>query len=339
MSEGPFWTRRLALTLAACALGLAACGGEDDAPDAASDGGEKKVVIGHVSPALSNPTLVALNRGQQQAAAELGWEVKTADANLSPDRQVSGVDTMVNQRVDALTTWVLDPGPMTAALQRTHDAEIPVVTFNSPPSEHVATNIETELSSSCKPFEYQAKFIAERISGASVLVIGPPPVPALLARVDCFTEAAKAAGLKILERQDNTQDSAGRSQAIVQDLLTKHRKVDAVWGYNDPTAIGASAAAVGAGQKIWSGDQQGVIVIGNNGDVNAVEAVRNGSLTLTFDENAFEAGVAAIKALRPVLADGEPVAAMPKTVTIPSDPIDASNVEDWVAPDQRKPEL
>ncbi len=340
MHERRFQRGPAALLLAACALGLAACGGDDDASEAAAgDAGTKQVVIGHVSPALSNPTLVALDRGQQQAAAELGWKVKTADANLSPERQVSAVDTMVNAHVDALTTWVLDPGPMTAALQRAHDAEMPVVTFNSPPSESVDTNVETELSSSCKPFEYEAKYIAERVPSASVLVIGPPPVPALVARVDCFTKAAKAAGLQVLERQDNTQDSADRSQAITQDLLTKHPDVDAIWGYNDPTAIGASAAVVGVGKKVWSGDRKGVIVIGNNGDVNAVEAVRGGTLTLTFDENAYEAGVAAIKALRPVLEDGKPTASMPRKVVIPSDPVDLSNVEEWVAPDQRKPEL
>jgi len=60
------------------------------------------VVIGHVSPNLSNPTLAALDLGQQKAAEQLGWSVRTVDAGLSPDRQVSSIDTLINLKVEAL---------------------------------------------------------------------------------------------------------------------------------------------------------------------------------------------------------------------------------------------
>ncbi|UGS33835.1 sugar ABC transporter substrate-binding protein [Capillimicrobium parvum] len=337
----------------ACALLLAACGSSDNestststsaatatataAADAAATtatSGAEEVVIGHVSPNLSNPTLAALDLGQKRAAQQLGWSVRTVDAGLSPDRQVSSIDTLINLRVGALTTWVLDPGPVDAALGRTRDADIPVVTFNSP-SELVNTNIKTELSTSCKPFSYEADYIAERIPGASVLVIGSPPVPALQFRIKCFTDAAKAAGLKVLDREDNMEDSAARSQAITQDLLTKYPDTDAVWAYNDPTAIGAAAAVTSAGRDVWSGDKEGVIVIGNNGDADAIAAIRAGALTLTYDENTFEAGAAAVEVLVPVLRDGKPVSSMPAERAIPSDPVDASNVEEWVAPEER----
>jgi ribose transport system substrate-binding protein len=344
-------TAVVAIAALACALLLAACGSSDGdststsaatgTATAATGGGAttagdgaEKVVIGHVSPNLSNPTLAALDLGQKRAAEQLGWSVRTVDAGLSPDRQVSSMDTLINLRVGALTTWVLDPGPVEAALGRTRDADIPVVTFNSP-SELVNTNIKTELSTSCKPFAYEADYIAERIPGASVLVIGSPPVPALQFRIKCFTDAAKAAGLKVLDRQDNMEDSAARSQAITQDLLVKHPNADAVWAYNDPTAIGAAAAVTSANREVWSGDRKGVIVIGNTGDADAVAAIRAGSLTLTYDENTFEAGAAAVDVLVPVLRDGKPVSSMPAERVIPSDPVDASNVEEWVAPEKR----
>ncbi|WP_320669767.1 sugar ABC transporter substrate-binding protein [Patulibacter defluvii] len=328
-----------ALAALACTLLLAACGSDDGGTATAGGGdgggGDPKVVIGHVSPNLSNPTLTALELGQKRAAEQLGWGVRGLDAGLSPDRQVSHIDTLINLKVQALTTWVLDPGPVEAALGRARAAQMPVVTFNSP-SKSANTVIETELSSSCKPFVAEARYIAERTPKASVLVIGPPPVPALKQRVSCFVDAAKAAGLTVVDRQDNMQDSADRSQAITQDLLTKHPDVDAIWGYNDPTAIGAAAAVTGAGKQIWSGDRKGVIVIGNNGDVDAVEAVRRGSLTLTYDENAFEAGAAAIDVLAPVLRDGQPPSSMPARRVIPSNPVDASNVDRWVAPEKRR---
>jgi ribose transport system substrate-binding protein len=202
-------------------------------------------------------------------------------------------------------------------------------------SRFINTNVKTELSSSCTPFQREAAYIAQRIPRARVLVIGGPPVPALILRVRCFEAAARARGLQILDKQDNTSDVAGPAQRIAADMLTKHPDTQAIWAYNDPTALGAAAAVRGAGKAVWSGSREGIIVVGNNADRDAIAAIRARALTLTYDENTFEAGVAAIRALRPVLAGGRPVRAMPKQLLIKATMYDLSNVGRWVPPNRR----
>ena len=53
--------------------------------------------LGESSPIASNPNQQAITYGQQKAAKHYGWTVKTLDANLSADKQVSVVDTFIKQ--------------------------------------------------------------------------------------------------------------------------------------------------------------------------------------------------------------------------------------------------
>ena len=87
--------------------------------------------IGESSPILSNPNQQAITRGEQLAAKTFGWTVKTIDANLSADKQVSDVDTLVNLGVKGLITWTLDAGAAGAAYKRALDKGIPVVDYGS----------------------------------------------------------------------------------------------------------------------------------------------------------------------------------------------------------------
>ena len=75
-----------------------------------------------------------------------------------------------------------------------------------------------------------------------MLAIGGPPVPSIQAYEKCFAENAERNGLTIVGKAHNTKDTAATAQPIVADLLTKTPDVDAIWAYNDASALGASAA-------------------------------------------------------------------------------------------------
>ena len=58
--------------------------------------------LGESSPIASNPNQQAITYGQQQAAKHYGWTVKTLDANLSADKQVSDLMIVFS------AAWVLN---------------------------------------------------------------------------------------------------------------------------------------------------------------------------------------------------------------------------------------
>lgn len=292
------------------------------------------ILIGESSPIASNPNQQAITYGQVQAGKKLGWKIRTLDANLSADKQVADVDTFISLKVKGITSWTLDPGAASAVYKRANSAGIPVVGFNSA-GKFVSTNVAQATDSSCAPGRDQAKYVASRIPKAKVLVIGGPPVPSITLRVTCFTKAAKAAGLTVLAKRDNVKDTAQTAQPIVQDLLTKYPDVSAVFAYNDPSALGAAAALRANGKTVWSGSKKGVIVIGMNGSNEAIDAIKAGALTATYDGNSPNAGAAAIAALSCVVKKGKPMSAMPKTILIPATRYDSANAAKFVPPMKR----
>ena len=90
----------------------------------------------------------------------------------------------------------------------------------------------------------------------------------------------------------------------MQDLLTKYPDVDAVWNYNDQSALGDSAAITSAGKTVAKADGEGIIVLGSNGDADAITAIQDGRLTGTWDSDNMASGLAAMKQMQTALEGG-----------------------------------
>ena len=205
--------------------------------------------LGESSPVASNPNQQAITYGEDQAAKQYGMTVKTLDANLSPDKQVSDIDTFINLKVAGIITWTLDAGAAGAAYKRALAAGIPIVDYGS--TQNVTSSVFDARGYGCGQGKTAADYIAKRVPGGKVIAIGGPPVPAITNYTKCFVKAAKADGLKVVGLQYNTKDTAATAQPIVQDLLTKNPDVNAIWCYNDPSCLGAGAVVKAAGKKAW----------------------------------------------------------------------------------------
>ncbi len=156
------------------------------------------VQLGESSPVLSNPNQQAIAHGEDLAAKQAGWTVKHLDANLSPSKQVSDVDTFINLGVKGIITWTLDPGTVAAAYKRALAANIPIVDFGS--TSNVTSTVYDERGYGCSMGLKAAKYISSRIPHAKVLVVGGPPVPSITNYTNCFIKAAKAQGLRSCRR-------------------------------------------------------------------------------------------------------------------------------------------
>jgi ribose transport system substrate-binding protein len=299
--------RGSAITVAALVLLLAACGDDDDggSAGAGADSGGEGAKVAYISPVAAQPGQQEINQGLEAGSEQLGWETTVLDANLSPDKQVAAVDTAISQQRDAIASWTLDPGATAGAYERANSAGIPVVGMNSEgPGVNVTVWWENVLCNEGGVADKEIEFITERIPKAKVILIGGPPAPSIVNQVKCFTAAAEKAGLQIIDKKDNTADTSDAAQKIMQDLLTKHPDVQVVWNYNDASALGVSAAIVAEGKKVATADEDGIIVIGHNGDKAAIEAVESGRMTGTWDPDNVASGMAAIKAMQTALDGG-----------------------------------
>jgi ribose transport system substrate-binding protein len=323
---------KLFATVAAlmAAVALAACGDGDD-----SGSGAGRATVAYSNPVGAQPGQQDIVFGFKAAADEIGWTAESIDANLSPDKQVADIATMVNQDVNGIASWTLDPGAAAGAYNQAEAAGIPVVGVNSE-GPGIGTTVwwENNLCGPGSPLSDIAQYIADERPGAKVLEVGGPPVPSIQAYEKCFADNAKKRGLTIAGEAHNTKDTAATAEPLVADLLTKTPDVDAIWAYNDASALGASAALTAHGEKVYDGSNDGVIVFGQNGDTDAIAAIREHRLTGTVDPDHVATGWALIKALSGLVGDAKSDHP-PKQLVVKSHMWTLGNIGDYESPRDR----
>lgn len=296
-----------------------------------SAGSGKKVA--YISPVASEPGQQQVNLGLERGAKELGWSETVLDSALSAEKQVSNVETAVSQGVAAIASWTLDPNAVAGAYEKAQAKKIPVIGVNSV-GTGVTSSVWWEVQK-CEPGGPQAisaEKIAEMKPHAKVIMIGFEGAESTKELSECFSKEAKKAGLDIINETNNESDTASGSQKVFEPLLTKYPEVEAVWDYNDESAMGVSAAVLAAGKTIATGKEpEGVIVTGSNGDKDAIEAVEEGRLSWTWDPNNVATGFACIKAMNEALEGKKPA-----EMVIESELVDSETVAKYVSPEERE---
>jgi ribose transport system substrate-binding protein len=286
-------------------------GGGGGSSTSSSSGGSSSTKgdkVAYISPVAAQPGQQEINLGLDRASKQLGWTNAVLDSALSADKQVANIDTAITQKRNAIASWTLDPGAAAGAYGRALAAGIPVIGMNSE-GDGVSGTVwwQYERCDAGGPADQTADMIKKvEGAGAKTIIIGGPPAPSIVGQVKCFTAAAKKAGLTVIATTNNTADTASGAQQIMSDLLTKHPDVQAVWNYNDQSALGDSAAITGAGKKIASADgkTKGIFLIGHNGDHDAITAVKQGRMTGTWDPDNLASGMAAAKLMQTAIAGG-----------------------------------
>jgi ribose transport system substrate-binding protein len=259
--------------------------------------------IGESCAFADGPAVRPISEGQRRRADELGWRFTSLDATLSPHRQVEHLARLVELGVDAITAFTLDANLAEPAYERVVAAGIPIITFG-PASPSATATIRQRVDSDLCAVD-AVEFIVQRVPGARVLVIGGPPIPALAARTRQFLDAAERAALRIVAREDNVGDVEETARPIVRRLLDRQSDVDAIWCFNDYTALAAAAELARRGIAVQSGARTGTIVSGIGGIPAVITAIRDGRVTFTYDSRPIDTGRTAIDLIERLIVHNE----------------------------------
>ncbi|MFE2262372.1 rhamnose ABC transporter substrate-binding protein [Streptomyces griseosporeus] len=109
--------------------GKAAAAGTAD-PDAAT---KKGLTVGFLPKQVNNPYFTTADKGGEKALAELGSSYKEVGPSSATDTsgQVSYVNTLTQQQVDAMAVSAQDPGALCTALKQAMSNGVKVVTYDS----------------------------------------------------------------------------------------------------------------------------------------------------------------------------------------------------------------
>ncbi|WP_370640161.1 substrate-binding domain-containing protein [Aurantimonas sp. HBX-1] len=262
-----------------------------------------------------------IKQSVEREAEKQGVEVITVDAAGDSATQVSQIQDLITRDVDAI---IYIPAGATAAsvpVEAAKTAGIPVVAVDrNPPDAPADTFIATDSVAAAKEL---GEFVCEKSGGTGRLAViqGQIGTTPQIDRDEGFAAAmADCPGIEEVARQASNMWMQDEGFNIAQAMIQRDPEITIFWGQADALALGAAQAAA-------VGNLSDVIVVGFDGDVAGLEAVKSGTLTATMTQQTQLMGRLALEsALK--LAKGESVEAeqlQPATLTT------QENVEPFIA--------
>jgi ribose transport system substrate-binding protein len=288
-----------------------------DIPDP-SDG--KDLKFGYLNITSGNELLNALGQGFTAEAKHLGVKSITLTSGISVDKQVSDFHQLLAQGIDGIFVNPLDARALAPVLKKAKAQGVPVIGLDinlESPSE--LEGFTSQIWSGKDSTAYQqVKSVAEAKPNAQFGTIDVVvPVPGPIYQIKRVKYWAPRFGLKYKGSLTNASDDAAGGQQAATPLLHKYPELEAIIGYNDPSAVGAVAAA-----RTLSRD---IAAVGANGSSDGVEGVRNGRLTSTIQANGPTIGAQALAGLFNVATKQD--VPLPPTILVKGTVVTADNID------------
>ncbi|WP_439155138.1 D-xylose ABC transporter substrate-binding protein [Yoonia sp.] len=218
-----------------------------------------------------------------------GAEYVSTDAQSSAAKQLTDIENLISQGVDALIVLGQDTQAVIPAVQAAVDEEIPVVAYDRLIEDSRAfyltfDNVEVGRLQA-------AAVLAAQPTGNYVMIKGSPTDPNADflrgGQQEVLQAAIDSGAITIVgEAYTDGWQPANAQRNMEQILTEQNNNVDAVVASNDGTAGGAVAALTAQGM-------QGIPVSGQDGDHAALNRVAAGTQTVSVWKDARELGKAA----------------------------------------------
>ena len=306
--------------IAAGALALAAVG------FAVASAAAEPIKIGVVNLSLCCPYFVGMDAAiKDEAKVYPNVTVLSTDGEGDVAKLTANVEDILSQKVDGIIisgAWI-EAAP--EALDAIKAAGVPVVLVDrmlkggdftswiGPDNRAIGEGI--------------GKYIVERLGGKGLVVVlrgGPADNSIGLNRTEGMLSAVEPAGIKVEKAPDFGGWSADGGFKLMEDMLTKNAKIDAVFCENNSMCLGAQKAIADAGR---SGEMFLTAVDGETGALQEIMK-KDSNYGATGLNSSNIIGRAAFHRLMAILAGAE----APKETALPSPIITIDNVARFYDP-------
>jgi len=232
-------------------------------------------------------------------AAKQGVEVVVADARGDAATQVNQIEDFVTKKVDAI---VYIPAGATAAGVPVKDAKragIPIIAVDrNPPDEPANSFIASDSVAAARTL---GEHVAKETGGEGQVAIlqGQVGTTPEIDRNKGFDEAlAKNPGLQVVAKQPADWDQ-DKGFNLAQNMLQAHPDISVFFGRADAMALGAAQAVrvANVGHK--------VTIVGFDGDVAGLKAVRDGTIDATMTQQTQKMGRMAVQSAQTLIDGGK----------------------------------
>jgi ribose transport system substrate-binding protein len=248
-----------------------------------------KIKIAFVPNVIGDSVATAWGDGaQKELAVFTNVTFQRFDGKASAETQVQIMQDLINQKYDAIILQCADSAALADSVKQAETAGIPVITLNldaTTPHTALIAMVDYEAGA------LVAKSMAKSINDEGNVVIIQATAGASrgeLLESGFRDEMANHTKIKILDAQSG-EWLTEKANVVMNDFLTKYKKIDGVFCHNDAMAEGASQAAEAAGRlkdiKIWGAD----------GESKALEYIEKGKMAGTIYTNCYDQGATAAR--------------------------------------------
>lgn len=266
-----------------------------------------EMVIGYSqSENEQNPFRKVETASVRKAVEGSGAQFVYTNANSDQAKQLSDIQSMINQGVDALIVSPISSSGLQAAFASAKENGVAVVIIDR---ETASTPCEDTINSFIGSDFYdqgvraaQAMVEATGGEGEMAEIQGPSGTDVAAARSEGFAaELEKHPGLKVVAQQPGNW-STSEAQEVLSQMISSNPGVKGVYTHSDTMALGAITALNNFGKK----PGEDVFITSVDGSADAVRYVASGEIYATV-ETSPHFGPAALSALEDWFA-GEEVA-------------------------------
>jgi D-allose transport system substrate-binding protein len=299
--EGAFEMAQRTLILgAAVGVGLAVAGSAQ----------AQDKTYGVLMKTLSNPFWGAMEQGVEAAANELGVEyyLQAVESDQAAEPQLNVCNTMLERAPAVMITAAINSTNLLPCLKQANEMGIPVVDLDANIDYEVAKEAGVEiaftigsdnLAAGAQGADYLVEVVGADATGPVLVIEGLSGNITGQRRAQGFAErlAETAPGLEIVASLAGDWDR-GKAANITNDILTRYPDLRAIFAANDVMALGAVETAYAAGK----GEE--IVIIGVDGNVDAVESIKAGRLDASVAQLPYLVGKQAVEKVTEVLNGG-----------------------------------
>ena len=272
--------------------------------------------IGYTCMDGTNPFFVTLEASIREVVEAHGDELISLDPQNSNEKQISQIEDLISQGIVAMFVNPVDRDGIIAGLDKLKEAGIPMFGFDTEVADmsYLVSYAGSDNYNAC--FVCGEDLVAKCPEGGNIIVLDSPTMQSVVDRTDGFLAAIEGKGFTVVSQID-CMGNQEQGNLNGTDALTAHPDAVAIFGGNDPTALGAYAAAEAAGSK--------ALIYGVDGSPDIKALIADGKVTGTGAQSPMSIGKTIAEVYYKVEA-GETVEAR---YPIPTFMINADNVAEF----------
>ncbi|MDT5121976.1 MAG: galactofuranose transport system substrate-binding protein [Acidobacteriota bacterium] len=280
-------SRKLIVILTIAAISMMAFSDAGCAKKGSRGGSQGKLKVGFSQMEENNPWRIAETNSLRDEAKKRGdkFDLVVTNAQGQTSKQVSDVEDLIAQRVDAIFLAPREFEGLSTALQRAKEAKIPVFLIDREAAGTAGQDFVAFLGSNFVEQGRRAgEWLVKQTNGKAGIVelTGTAGASVARDRSQGFRDAIQnSPDMKILTSQ--TGDfSRAEGQKVMENIIQAQGKaITAVYAHNDEMALGAIQALKAAGMN----PGKDVLIVSVDGEKAGLEAITRGEMNITVESN------------------------------------------------------